>query len=140
MNAVFGETRAIYFFFGGTIASFAALAARNFTTILEGILIASPDAGLRPMRALRWTRTKRPRPGIANTPVLWERSAISERTIASRFENASLLAASETNGNEDAILAGRAMMPLLWHALSGGARAVCGSLRVVDGTVPVANS
>ena len=52
-----------YFFFGGTIASFTALATRNFTTFLAGILIASPVAGLRPMRALRSTRTSRPMPG-----------------------------------------------------------------------------
>src|ERR1017187_5819559 len=40
-------------FFGGTMASFAALAIRNFTTFLAAILMASPVAGLRPMRALR---------------------------------------------------------------------------------------
>src|ERR1039457_6037949 len=129
MNAVFGETRAIYFFFGGTIASFAAFATRNFTTILEGILIASPDAGLRPMRGLRWTRTKRPRPGIAKTPVLWERSAISERTIASRFETPSLLAVSKTEGNGVVILAGRAMVLLLWHVAG---RLGCGAAKILS--------
>src|ERR1035441_7792522 len=50
-------------FFGGTIASFALLATRNFTTFLAAILMASPVAGLRPMRALRSTRTSRPMPG-----------------------------------------------------------------------------
>jgi len=45
------------------IASFAALATRNFTTFLALIWIVSPVAGLRPWRALRWTRTSLPRPG-----------------------------------------------------------------------------
>ena len=40
------------------MASLAALATRNFTTRLAGILMAAPVAGLRPMRALRFTRTK----------------------------------------------------------------------------------
>src|SRR5512141_3363546 len=57
-----------YFFVGGTIASFTALATRNFTTFLAGILMASPVAGLRPMRALRSTRTSRPMPGRTVTP------------------------------------------------------------------------
>ena len=45
------------------IASFAALATRNFTTFLALIWMVSPVAGLRPRRALRWTRTSLPRPG-----------------------------------------------------------------------------
>ena len=45
------------------IASFAALATRNFTTFLAGILISAPVAGFRPMRALRFTRTSLPTPG-----------------------------------------------------------------------------
>src|SRR5437660_2641932 len=57
-----------FYFFLGTIASFTALATRNFTTFLAGILIASPVAGLRPMRALRSTRTRRPMPGRTVTP------------------------------------------------------------------------
>src|ERR1700676_2372384 len=56
-----------YFFFG-TIASFTALATRNFTTFLAGILIASPVAGLRPMRALRSPRTSRPMRGSTHIP------------------------------------------------------------------------
>ena len=48
------------------IASLAALATRNFTTRLAAILIVSPVAGLRPMRALRFTRTNLPSPGIVN--------------------------------------------------------------------------
>ena len=45
------------------IASFAAFATRNFTTFLALIWIVSPVAGLRPMRALRFTRTSLPKPG-----------------------------------------------------------------------------
>jgi hypothetical protein len=40
-----------YFFFPGTIASLAAFATRILTTVLAGILIVAPVAGLRPMRA-----------------------------------------------------------------------------------------
>ncbi len=46
------------------MASFAFFETRNFTTRLAGILISSPVAGLRPMRALRFTRTSLPTPGI----------------------------------------------------------------------------
>src|SRR5258706_16110974 len=53
---------------GGTIASFTAFATRNFTTFFAGILIASPVAGLRPMRAFLSTRTSRPMPGRMLTP------------------------------------------------------------------------
>src|SRR4051812_49577834 len=42
-----------FHYFAGAIASFAALATRNFTTVLALILISSPVCGLRPMRALR---------------------------------------------------------------------------------------
>jgi hypothetical protein len=37
---------------------------------LAAILMASPVAGLRPMRALRSTRTSRPIPGNTKTPFL----------------------------------------------------------------------
>lgn len=55
-----------YFFLEGKTESLAALATRNFTTCLAGILIASPVAGLRPIRAFRLTFTSFPRPGITN--------------------------------------------------------------------------
>src|SRR5437588_10619612 len=55
-------------YFLGAIASFAALATRNFTTVLALIWIGSPVCGLRPMRALRCAFTRRPRPGTTNTP------------------------------------------------------------------------
>ena len=48
---------------GPRTASLHALAMRNFTTFLAGILIASPVAGFRPMRAFRCTRTSFPSPG-----------------------------------------------------------------------------
>jgi hypothetical protein len=38
----------------GSTASFSCLAMRAFTTVLAGILMASPVAGLRPIRALRF--------------------------------------------------------------------------------------
>jgi hypothetical protein len=55
-------------FFGGTIASVTDFASRNFTTFLAGILIASPVAGFRPIRAFRSARTSLPIPGKMNTP------------------------------------------------------------------------
>jgi hypothetical protein len=51
----------------------------------------------------------RPGTGIAKTPVFWERSAISERRSASRFETPSILAVSISVGNGVVILTGRAM-------------------------------
>ena len=41
-------------YFLGSTASFSCLAIRAFTTVLAGILVASPIAGLRPIRALRF--------------------------------------------------------------------------------------
>ena len=57
-----------YYFFGGAMTSFAALATRNLTTVLALILMASPVWGLRPMRALRSALTRRPMPGMTKTP------------------------------------------------------------------------
>src|SRR5580692_6174212 len=53
-------------------ASLNAFAARSRTTVLALILIASPVAGLRPMRALRCAFTARPMPGITNLPALFD--------------------------------------------------------------------
>src|ERR1700724_2881835 len=53
------------------MASLNAFAARSRTTVLALILIASPVAGLRPMRALRCAFTARPMPGITNLPALF---------------------------------------------------------------------
>src|ERR1039458_5095221 len=52
------------YFFAPRIASLAALATRNLTTRLAAILMVSPVAGFRPMRALRFTSTILPSPGI----------------------------------------------------------------------------
>src|SRR5271165_3312066 len=99
MNAVLACWRGIYFRFGSKPASFNALATRDFAIFQAGLLIDSPVAGLRPARALRFTRTRRPTPGIANTPDSTERSAISERIKASCLETPSFLAVSSTEGN-----------------------------------------
>src|SRR5277367_1957146 len=63
-NAYLGN----YFLAGGAIASLAALATRNFTTVLALIWIGSPVCGLRPTRAFRCAFTRRPSPGTTNTP------------------------------------------------------------------------
>ena len=63
-------TLAAFFAFGGTMASFAALATRNFTTFLAAILIAAPVAGFRPIRALRSTRTRSTDAGYNEQAVL----------------------------------------------------------------------
>ena len=69
------------------IASFAALAILNFTTFLAAILMASPVAGLRPIRALRSTRTSRPMPGRTNTPFfLTSLMAVSDRAASKPCE------------------------------------------------------
>src|SRR5581483_4629137 len=64
--AVYPRGTNLYFL--GAMTSFTAFATRNFTTVLAGILIGSPVCGLRPMRALRFDFTRRPSPGITNTP------------------------------------------------------------------------
>src|SRR6185503_6149513 len=62
------RARGYFLAFGGTMESLAALATRNLTTVLAGILIVSPVAGLRPMRALRLALTSLPTPGSVNWP------------------------------------------------------------------------
>ena len=44
------------------------LDSRNFTVVLAAILIASPVAGLRPIRAARCAFTSLPSPGTVNSP------------------------------------------------------------------------
>src|SRR5690242_18542139 len=63
------QTAVAFLVLPGTIASFTALATRNFTTFLAGMLICWPVAGLRPILAFRSTRTSLPRPGTTKTPV-----------------------------------------------------------------------
>ena len=59
-----------YFFFAllGAMESLAALATRNFTTVLAVILMAAPVAGFLPMRAWRFDLTSRPMPGRMKRP------------------------------------------------------------------------
>src|SRR5579872_4561415 len=61
IRAPFGVN--VGYYFAPRIASLAALATRNLTTRLAAILMVSPVAGLRPMRALRFTNTNLPKPG-----------------------------------------------------------------------------
>ena len=51
--------------------SLIGLAIRNFTVFLAGIgiLMTSPVAGLRPIRAWRYAFTSSPMPGIRNFPL-----------------------------------------------------------------------
>jgi hypothetical protein len=61
---------------GGATASFAALATRNFRALFAGICMVSPVAGLRPARALRFTMTSFPMPGMVNpAPASWYASS-----------------------------------------------------------------
>ena len=57
-----------YFFIPRT-ASFAALATRNLTTVLAGILIFCCVLGLKPVRAFLFCFTSLPQPGTTNSPV-----------------------------------------------------------------------
>src|ERR1051325_4243326 len=86
-------------FFGGTMESFAAFATRNFTTFLAGILIDSPVRGLRPVRALRSTRTRRPRPGSTKTPFFFT-SAIAMLDRQSSIPRAVLLLTSQLSARD----------------------------------------
>src|SRR5207302_3702123 len=74
-------------YFVPRIASFAALATRNLTTRFAAILMVSPVAGLRPMRALRFTNTSLPRPGSVKVflAFLQARSAMLSRISAACF-------------------------------------------------------
>ena len=57
-----------YFFIPRTV-SFAALATRNLTTVLAGILIFCCVLGLKPVRAFLFCFTSLPKPGTTNSPV-----------------------------------------------------------------------
>ena len=65
------EPESYFLAFGGTMLSLAALATRNLTTVLAGILISSPVAGLRPLRALRLALTSLPIPGNVKAPAFF---------------------------------------------------------------------
>src|SRR5581483_9183207 len=81
--------KAYFLALGGTIASLQAFATRNLTTVLAGILISAPVAGLRPLRALRLALTSLPMPGIVKAPTFLVCAsatfAISSRTSLAVF-------------------------------------------------------
>ena len=56
------------YFFTPKTPSFAALATRNLTTVLAGILIFFCVFGLKPMRAFLFCFTSLPKPGKTNSP------------------------------------------------------------------------
>src|SRR5271166_4321641 len=56
------------YFFTPKTASFAALAIRNLTTVLAGILIFCCVFGLKPVRAFLFCFTSLPKPGKTNSP------------------------------------------------------------------------
>src|SRR5467141_2474782 len=56
------------YFFTPKTASFAALATRNLTTVLAGILIFCCVFGLKPERAFLFCFTSLPKPGKTNSP------------------------------------------------------------------------
>ena len=66
------------------MASFAALATVNFTTVLAGMWIVAPVAGLRPMRALRFTNFSFPTPGNVKAPVSLVLEMAKSAKLASR--------------------------------------------------------
>ena len=84
-------------YFLGAIASFAALATRNFTTVFALIWIGSPVWGLRPTRALRCAFTRRPRPGTTKIPFFFV-SLIAVSARCSRNAAAVLLGSSVFSG------------------------------------------
>jgi hypothetical protein len=60
------------YFFTPRTASFAALATRNLTTVLAGILIFSCVLGLKPIRAFLFCFTSFPKPGRTNSPFFFD--------------------------------------------------------------------
>src|SRR5215471_21425720 len=56
------------YFFAPKTASFAALATRNLTTVLAGILIFCCVLGLNPVRAFLFCFASLPKPGRTNSP------------------------------------------------------------------------
>jgi hypothetical protein len=60
------------YFFTPKTASFAALATRNLTTVLAGILIFCCVLGLKPVRAFLFCFTSLPKPGKTNSPFFFD--------------------------------------------------------------------
>jgi hypothetical protein len=86
-----------FYFFTPKTPSFAALATRNLTTVLAGILIFCCDLGLKPVRAFLFCFTSLPKPGktlhnlpAPNRSLLFRSPAyrrISIRTGENMFRN-----------------------------------------------------
>jgi len=62
------QEQSLDYFFTPRTASFAALATRNLTTVLAGILIFCCVLGLNPVRAFLFCFTSLPKPGRTNSP------------------------------------------------------------------------
>src|SRR5580693_1990953 len=88
------------YFFTPRTASFAALATRNLTTVLAGILIFCCVFGLKPTRAFLFCFTSLPKPGKTNSPFflisLYARSQSVSRNTAAVLLLVSVAAASAT--------------------------------------------
>ncbi len=121
------------------IASFAALATVNFTTVLAGIWIVSPVAGLRPMRALRLTSFSFPIPGNVKAPVDLVLEMAKSARLASRsvacflvrpFASATAVAVCDfVNGLSDIsflILQVTVFFSVVMHYWESVVRAACG--------------
>src|ERR1700692_4468914 len=68
LATLYGCRYPLDYFFTPRIASFAALATRNLTTVLAGILIFCCVFGLTAMRAFLFCFTSLPKPGKTNSP------------------------------------------------------------------------
>jgi hypothetical protein len=68
-QTLIGINELLDYFFTPKIPSFAALATRNLTTVLAGILIFCCVFGLKPVRAFLFCFTSLPKPGKTNSPV-----------------------------------------------------------------------
>ena len=69
----------------GRTASLSCLTMRALTTVLAGILMGSPVAGLRPMRALRFCTTSFTIPGSTNSPERFSSFSHNVRELVEEF-------------------------------------------------------
>src|SRR5476649_1899043 len=82
-----------YFFFVGLTADFRVAPAENFGVFDAAILIASPVAGLRPLRAARFATEKVPKPVMPTVSPFFRRSVM----MAISVFTAPLAAAADTS-------------------------------------------
>ena len=87
----------------GRTASFNCFAMRALTTVFAGILIASPVAGLRPMRAFRFCTTSFTIPGSTNSP---ERFEVKRTQAREFFDALTELAEKELKRSGEFVLPG----------------------------------